>query len=531
VIASDPYIYLDHVYKMHRVATTGVAALGGVTLRIPEGSFTAIVGPSGAGKSSILNLIGGVEIPTAGTVWVDGRDIQLLDDRERSAFRREKIGFLWQGAAKNLVPYLTAAQNVELPLILSGVGAAGCRDRSTELLDRLGLAARATFLPQALSGGEQQRVALAVALANRPSVVLADEPTAEIDTLGARVVVQLLREACEDQSTTVVMATHDLVASAAADMAYRLIDGRLRVSGGTARVDHRGQLTLPPRAAALGLLSTDVEVELENDEIRLRPGSTPPRSEPATVPPSVVSEEAGSVGEAVLSATGLGRTYGRAAAVIALADVSLSVAAGELVVLMGPSGSGKSTLMGLLAGLDQPDAGRVSWEGRPLAEIPEAELARLRATRFGVIFQGFGLFPSLSALENVVLPLLMAGTRPQVAVETATEWLDRFGLGGRLDHRLNELSAGQQQRVAVARGIANGQQVVLADEPTAELDERSGSVVLEALHDVALRGGAVLIATHDPWVLQRADRAIIMRDGRIEAEGRPDQLAASVTTD
>ncbi|MEP7059983.1 MAG: ABC transporter ATP-binding protein, partial [Actinomycetota bacterium] len=217
--------------------------------------------------------------------------------------------------------------------------------------------------------------------------------------------------------------------------------------------------------------------------------------------------------------------------VTALADVSLSIGAGELVVLMGPSGSGKSTLLGLLAGMDQPDTGAVSWQGRPLTEIAEAELATLRATQFGVIFQGFGLFPSLSALENVILPLLMAGVRPSEASDTATEWLDRFGLGGRLEHRLNELSAGQQQRVAVARGIANGQSVVFADEPTAELDERSGAVVLEALHEVALRGGAVLIATHDPWVLQRADRAIIMRDGRVEAEGRPDQVIGNVTTD
>jgi ABC-type lipoprotein export system ATPase subunit len=537
---------------MYSVSTTGVAALGGVTLDIPEASFTALVGPSGAGKSSILNLIGGVETPTAGTVWVDGRDLQLLDDSERSAFRRERIGFLWQGAAKNLVPYLSVAQNVELPLILSGAGAADSRLRSSELLDLLGLTARARFLPGVLSGGEQQRVALAVALANRPAVVLADEPTAEIDSAGAETVVRLLREACESTGATVVMATHDLVAAASADVTYRLIDGRLRAPASTTWVDAAGRLTLPGQAAELGLTDGDVEVEVEVDELRIRRpeglGSAAGTAVMArdvsprpTAPPCVGTgaemasgSAAPSDGDTVLlSATDLGRTYGdgEAVKVTALAGVSLTLSPGELVVLMGPSGSGKSTLLGLLAGLDQPETGQVLWEGRLLADIEETDLARTRATRFGVIFQGFGLFPSLSALENVVLPLLIAGRDPSEATDIAGAWLDRFGLGGRLDHRVNELSTGQQQRVAVARGIANGQTVVLADEPTAELDERSGTTVLEALHDVALRGGGVIVATHDPWVLQRADRVIVMRDGRIEAEGSPSQVAGYLTTD
>jgi ABC-type lipoprotein export system ATPase subunit len=524
----NDFIRLDRVYKIHQVATTGVAALGGVSLRISEGDFTAIVGPSGAGKSSILNLIGGVDVATAGTVWVGGRDVQLFDDRERSAFRRERIGFLWQGAAKNLVPYLSAAQNVELPLILAGAGVLQARRRAVELLERLGLEGRAAARPQALSGGEQQRVALAVALANEPLIVLADEPTAEIDTHGAEIVVQLLRDTSRELGTTVVMATHDLVAAAAADTTYRLIDGRLRGPGGRTDVDVVGRLTLPPQAGERGFLDLTLEVEFEADEVRLRRIEEPVRGEQPTY---VREADAAGSDEVVLSATGVGRTYPGAVPVPALVDVSLTLSPGELVVLMGPSGSGKSTLLGLLAGLDQPDEGEIRWGSRLLADIDESEMARLRATNVGVIFQGFGLFPSLSALENVVLPLLMAGIRPGTATETATGWLERFGLGGRLDHRVNELSVGQQQRVAVARGIANGQRVVLADEPTAELDERSAGAVLEALHAVALGGGAVIIATHDPWVLQRADRALIMRDGRIEAAGPPGQMVDRVSTD
>jgi putative ABC transport system ATP-binding protein len=198
---------------------------------------------------------------------------------------------------------------------------------------------------------------------------------------------------------------------------------------------------------------------------------------------------------------------------------------------MGPSGSGKSTLLGLLAGLDDPTAGSVTWQGRSLREIPGPEAGHLRATMFGVVFQNFGLIPSLSARENVVLPLLMAGTRPAPATESADRWLSRLGLAGRLDHRVNELSAGQQQRVAVARALAGEPRVVFADEPTAELDGQAAAVIFATLSEIARRGGGVLVATHDPRVLPWADRVVALRDGLVEAEGSPAEVERMLTTD
>jgi len=217
--------------------------------------------------------------------------------------------------------------------------------------------------------------------------------------------------------------------------------------------------------------------------------------------------------------------------VTALRDVAIRVLPGEVVAIMGPSGSGKSTLLGLLAGLDRPTAGRVRWEGRPLEEIHETEVGRLRATGFGIVFQNFGLFPSMSARENVVLPQLMAGVTPGAAAAAAESWLARLGLGGRQGHRVNELSAGQQQRVAIARALACDPLVVLADEPTAELDGQAAVVVFATLAQVALRGGGVLVATHDPRVLPWSDRVVLLRDGRIEAEGTPGDVAGSMRTD
>jgi len=266
------FIRLDRVYKVHQVEDVGVAALGGVSLEIAKGEFAAIVGPSGAGKSTILNLIGGVDTPTAGLVSIGGTDLSQLGTTELSDYRRRMVGFLWQGTTKNLIPYLTVAQNAELPLLLAGVRpVANRRRRTAYLLEFMGLAERANHLPAMLSGGEQQRAGLIVALAHEPTVVLADEPTAEIDAEGADQVVKALRAACAEFGATVVMATHDLLAASKTDLTFRLIDGRVRGPAGRASIDSSGRITLPGAAASLlGPTASELEVELEGDEVRIR---------------------------------------------------------------------------------------------------------------------------------------------------------------------------------------------------------------------------------------------------------------------
>jgi len=553
---SPAFIRLDRVYKVHRVGGVGVAALGGVSLEIARGEFVAIVGPSGAGKSTILNLIGGIDTATAGLVSVWGKDLSQLDAAGLSAYRRTTVGFLWQGTTKNLIPYLTVAQNAELPLLLAGARpVADRRRRTADLLEFMGLAERANHLPATLSGGEQQRAGLAVALAHEPAVVLADEPTAEIDAEGAGQVIKALRTACTGLGATVVMATHDLVAAAKADITFRLIDGRVRGPAGRASLDSSGRITLPDAAASL-LRSTasELEVEFEGNEVRIRPfqeaagprqggsaGRTAaaarsrapaaPTSQTATaaVPTSAAD---GRVKAPLVAAEQVHRTYGHGGtSTVALRGVSLQLAPGELVVIMGPSGSGKSTLLGIAAGLEPPDSGVVRWHGRPLAELSATEVARQRASEFGVVFQSLALFPALAARENIYLPLLISGADPDSAAAAAEKWLRRIGLEDRADHRLFELSLGQQQRVAVARALAPGPGIVLADEPTAELDHEAANVVIEALREVSLRGGGVILASHDPRVLLAADRALVLRAGRLVAEGPPGEVTEFLTTE
>jgi putative ABC transport system ATP-binding protein len=236
-------------------------------------------------------------------------------------------------------------------------------------------------------------------------------------------------------------------------------------------------------------------------------------------------------GAPLLSAEELHRTYGHGGTgTVALRGVSLHLAPGELVVVMGPSGSGKSTLLGILGGFEPPDSGGVMWRGRSVADLSAAEVARRRASEFGVVFQSLGLFPALTARENVYLPLLIPGGDPHSSAAAAEGWLRRLGLADRAEHRLFELSLGQQQRVAVARALAPDPDIVLADEPTAELDHQAANVVIEALREVSLRGGGVILASHDPRVLPAADRALVLRAGRLVAEGPPGQMAQFLTS-
>jgi len=236
-------------------------------------------------------------------------------------------------------------------------------------------------------------------------------------------------------------------------------------------------------------------------------------------------------GEALLSAHAVVRTYGDGLGVRAVRGASLELRAKDFVALMGPSGSGKTTFLGALAGLDAPDEGEVRWKGRRMQDLSREEATALRRTGMGIVFQSFGLLPTLSALENVELPLRVLGIPTDEARERAADRLEQLGLADRLGNRTFELSAGQQQRIAVARALVTEPEVVLADEPIAEVDTENAELILDALWEVIRRGGAVLAATHNPQALRYSSRVVLFRDGAVEAEGSPKDLADRVTTD
>ena len=224
----------------------------------------------------------------------------------------------------------------------------------------------------------------------------------------------------------------------------------------------------------------------------------------------------------ILAASAVRKTYKTEAGVVeALRAVDLGVERGEFLAIMGPSGSGKTTMLNCLSGLDDIDGGSVDIDGQDLHEMSDAKRSRHRAEKMGFIFQSFNLIPVFTAAENVELPLLLAGASPARARKRAEETLDKVGLGHRKDHRPNELSGGEQQRVTIARAIAGEPKIVWADEPTGNLDTETATSIMELLRDLHRDGLTLVLVTHDPAIGEMAERVLRMRDGMIESEYVP----------
>ncbi|MFZ5810124.1 MAG: ABC transporter ATP-binding protein [Chloroflexota bacterium] len=200
-------IKIDNVTRAYKTGNVETQALRGVSLSIENGEFTALVGPSGSGKTTLLQIIGCLDQPTSGKVWINGKDVSRLTRNQRADMRRGTIGFIFQFFA--LIPTLTAYENVEMPLLLNGMSSSERRQRVMELLDAVGMADRAHHRPDQLSGGEQQRVAVARALAPRPLLILADEPTANLDTENGKQVMEIMQRLNQETGTTFIFATHD----------------------------------------------------------------------------------------------------------------------------------------------------------------------------------------------------------------------------------------------------------------------------------------------------------------------------------
>jgi putative ABC transport system ATP-binding protein len=219
----------------------------------------------------------------------------------------------------------------------------------------------------------------------------------------------------------------------------------------------------------------------------------------------------------VLETRDLRRRYRRGdTEVTALDGISLTLEAGTFVAVVGPSGCGKSTLLHLCGAMDRPSAGEVRLDGRSLAALDDDALTRMRRERIGFVFQFFNLLPTLTVAENIGLPLLLAGREPSASMARAGEWAERVGISHRLDHAPSQLSGGEAQRAAIARAVVHEPALLLADEPTGNLDSENGLRILDLLQDVNRRSGAaLLLATHDAAVAAAADRTVEMRDGRI----------------
>jgi ABC-type lipoprotein export system ATPase subunit len=283
------YISCRDVFKIYKVADLEVVALRGLELEVERGEVMAIIGASGSGKSTLLNILAGYDAPSAGQVQVGGYDLLNMNSKQIVEYRRREVGFVWQQTSRNLFPYLNSRENVELPMLLAGAGGRERRDRAEELLALVGLGDRLSHKPAQLSGGEQQRVAIAVALGNRPSLLLADEPTGELDTETGQEILDMFATINRELGTTIIVVTHDPAVSQSVGRAVAIRDGKTsseirgrvqfdRQIGGGRRdveefllVDSSGRVQIP-REMLDGLnIKRLVQADVEDDQVRIRP--------------------------------------------------------------------------------------------------------------------------------------------------------------------------------------------------------------------------------------------------------------------
>jgi ABC-type lipoprotein export system ATPase subunit len=285
----DALVVCDRLVRIYAAEGIEVQALQGLDLLINEGELTAMVGASGSGKSTLMNILAGLDAPTAGTVKVAGHDLAAMSARDRLSYRRDVVGFIWQQTSRNLLPYLTASQNVITPMRFAGVGRRARNARAAELLGVLGITHCADRRPDQMSGGEQQRTAIATALANKPDLLLADEPTGELDSATARDVFAALQTANTDLGATVLVVTHDPAVSSQVRRTIAIADGRtstetLRHSAADhaveyAVLDRAGRLQLPLAMIEPLEMRDRVRLEAETDHIGVWPDSAR-RAEP-----------------------------------------------------------------------------------------------------------------------------------------------------------------------------------------------------------------------------------------------------------
>jgi ABC-type lipoprotein export system ATPase subunit len=466
-------------------------ALQGLTLDVAEGELLVVFGPSGSGKSTLLRILAGLDRPSAGTVSVLGHDLRTLRGRALTEYRSRTLGYADQHYARALAPELTARQLVGLRLALIGVGRAE-RDRVADrLLERVGLDDRRDALSRELSGGQKQRVAICAALAHRPRLFIADEPTGELDSANASQIYELIRALSHDAGATTVIVSHDPESAAVADRVVQIRDGRVSGEGGDAVVNRGGWIRIPEELLH-GASRARLEPAPDGVVLRVR--------ERAAEPDHVVAEQA--PGDIVVRTVSLAKNYGGEHV---FRNLTIELASGQLSAVTGPSGSGKSTLLHLLAGLDLPSSGEVHVLDKRVFALDATDRARLRRDHIGLVTQGTDLVPFLTARESVELMLAMRGVSRNEASARATATLGSVGLGELSGQRVARLSMGERQRVAVARALAARPQLLLADEPTARLDEANARAVGRLFAELAATTGtAIVCATHDPVLIGHA---------------------------
>jgi energy-coupling factor transport system ATP-binding protein len=472
------------LFRLYATPQGTSVALQGLSLDVAQRELLVVFGPSGSGKTTLLRILAGLDRPSAGAVSVLGHDLRTLRGRALVEYRSRTLGYADQHYTRALAPELAARELVALRLALLGVDRTERERTADALLERVGLLDRRDALPAELSGGQQQRVAICAALSHRPKLFIADEPTGELDAQNAAQIYELIGGLAREVGATTVLVSHDPRSAAVADRVVQIRDGRVSAEDGAAVVNRGGWVRIPELEGV-----PRVRLEPAPDGLHIRVSERRQEAEPPAAPHQ---------GEIVARTKALARSYGES---VVFRDVSLELESGRLTAITGRSGSGKSTLLHLLAGLDLPTAGEVDVLGNPISRLDATGRANVRRAHIGLVSQGTDLVPFLTAQETVELALAMRGE----PVSTATKTLAAVGLAELSHQRVARLSMGERQRVAVARALAPRPKLLLADEPTARLDEANARAVGALFAELASgTGTAVVCATHDPALIDHA---------------------------
>jgi len=480
------------VVKAYDTGDGPFIALNGINLDVFEGEFLGITGKSGAGKTTLLNMISGVSEITSGEVLFSDQKLSVhsMDEDALAVWRGRNLGIVYQSF--ELMPTLNLVENVMLPQDFSGdYHPTISRERALELLELVDILEHAYKIPAHISGGQKQRVAIARALVNDPPLIIADEPTGNLDTVTAETIFQIF-EKLVDQGKTIIMVTHDESLADRFSRRLKIIDGVID----TYTAKNASILTPSEDSPKIEIASGENPFgKLTIHNGRNKPGKT----QPAIQLENVV------------------KTYENAAGKFtALKGVNLQFKYGQFVSIVGKSGCGKSTLLNMITGIDHPTSGKVLVGGDDIYTMSESQRALWRGQNMGVVFQFFQLLPTLTLLENVMLPMDYCNTysfsaRPAEAMQL----LEMVGLEEQAHKLPGNVSSGQQQSAAIARALATDPAIILADEPTGNLDSRSAEIILRLFEKLAGDGKTILIVTHDPSLTSRTDQTFILSDGEV----------------
>jgi ABC-type lipoprotein export system ATPase subunit len=482
--ADDPVIEVEDAFVLHRGRAHDVAALRGLSLRVDPHERIVIRGPSGSGKSTLVAALTAQVRASAGQVRLFGHDIAQMDHAAAVRLRTAHLGVVSQRSGLDLIDDLDCLENVALQSRLAGLDhAAGLRS-ARAALERLGLDHLARRRPASLSGGERQRVALAAALAHSPGLVIADEPTGELDAASADQVYDFLREHSVHTGAALLVVTHDERAERIATRVLTIHDGRVSEESVDGRaslvVDGRGWVRLPESMRTGARIVGRAVASADEGHIRLAGSSA---MSPLAAPrphcrPAAVGGIAVDLRDAAID---LGPTI--------VGPVSMELRRGRITVITGRSGSGKTTLLSLVLGLVEPTKGVVEQHAESVSCAPQTA--------------AFADQQSVGA--NVDLALALRSKSPNGDL---TELLDGLGLGDLADRPAGALSGGERQRLALARALVVDAELVALDEPTSQLDRATARLVAAAIRRHADSGACVVCASHDEELIAVADEVI-----------------------